>query len=214
MEESQGKTEECQGKVPVIVSTGIICFLVGLGLGLLGMRYYDDQPGRSAAAGNATAAPAPGGPGGPGGPGPMGGGPPGGMKGGMGGPMGKMGGGMGGKRGGGGPDSKRQLAALVIKLNQLTEKPLAVNLNAEQKKKVRDQLSGLEDSKDLAEEDAKKRLDAILEVVQGQKNVLEAAGFRWPSAGGFAPSVELPNPFTDAKNSVPLRDLRDRMAKP
>ncbi len=90
---------------------------------------------------------------------------------------GKMG---GGKMGGMATNSKRQLATLVVKLDQLTEKPLAISLSNDQKKKVLEQLTGLEGLKELPEEDAKKRLEAILDVVKTQKDVLEAAGYRWP----------------------------------
>lgn len=205
--------EESQAKVPTIVSTGIICLLIGVFLGVLGMSLFGGSSNPL------TAAPAGGEPGGGpsgmpgmsgGGPGgPMGGGPPG-MPGGMGG-MGK--GGMGKK--GGGPNPKTQLVALVAKLDQLSQKPLTVQLTADQKKKVQEQLAGLDSKDDLDESDAKKRLDSLLDVVQDQKEILEAAGYRWPGQGGMQMSPPPPpNPFKDAKNAKGLKSLQALLAAP
>jgi hypothetical protein len=141
--------------------------------------------------------------GGPGGP--MGGGPPG------------MGGGMGGGKGkkGGGPNPKNQLVALVVKLDQLSQKPLAVQLTSDQKKKVQEQLAGLDSKDDLDESDAKKRLESLLDVVKDQKETLEAAGYRWPGQGGFQmPPPPPPNPFKNDKNAKSLKSLQSVLAAP
>src|SRR6202011_5651723 len=113
-----------------------------------------------------------GGAGGPAGGGMMGpmGAAPGGGRGGAGG-GGRAGGAPGGGRGGG-PSSKVQLVALVTKLEQLTSKPLSVNLNQEQQEKLREELNGLDNQDELSEDDAKKRLESILEIVKGDKETL------------------------------------------
>ena len=180
-------------KVPVIVASSIICFAAGAAAGLLTMMSFGfslKEPEK-----DDTARPMMGGPGGP-----MGGAPPG---------------------GGGGrpPTAKSQLASLVTKLDQLTRKPLTVSLNEEQRKKLREQLRGLDASEDLAEEDAKKRLDAILEIVQGDRESLEAVGYRWPGqrgggggGGGGGPQRERPNPFMDEQNGKHLKSLDKQLA--
>src|SRR5438046_2506304 len=116
-------------KVPVIVASSIICFAAGAAAGLLTMMSFGFSLKEPEK--DDTPRPMMGGPGGP-----MGGAPPGGRP----------------------PTAKSQLASLVTKLDQLTRKPLTVSLNEEQRKKLREQLRGLDESEDLAEEDAKKRL--------------------------------------------------------
>jgi hypothetical protein len=196
--------EESQAKVPTIVSTGIICLLIGVFLGVLGMSLFGGSSNPLTAAPADAAA---------------GGGPSGmpGMSGsGSGGGMGGMSmskGGMGKK--GGGPNPKNQLVALVTKLDQLSQKPLAVQFTADQKKKVQEQLAGLDSKDDLDEADAKKRLDTLLDVVKDQKETLEAAGYRWPGQGGMQPPPATPpNPFKDDKNAKGLKSLQALLAAP
>ena len=201
--------ESSMGKVPAVVASGVICLALGAGITFLVMTFLaptnPSAPPSAAAAGGDQPAIGKGGPG-------MGmpgtGGKGGGKGGGMGGGMGK-GGGMGG-----GPSAKIQLTLLVTKLEALTGKPLAVQLNDEQKKKVQEQLQGLEGREDLADEDAKKRLDALLDVLKDQKGTLEAAGYRWPGEGfGQRPS-EAPNPFKEAPNADRLKAIRERLGAP
>ncbi len=137
--------------------------------------------------------------------------------------MGKMGMG-GGKMGGGGmggfrgPSAKAQLASLVTKLSLLSGKPLALSLSDDQKKKVAEQVQKIEEPAELADEEAKKRLDALLDVLKDQRVMLEAVGYRWPSegGGGFRPPADSPNPFKDEKNAASLKSLREQLstAKP
>lgn len=204
-----------QTKVPVALATGLVCLLAGAGGGvatMIGMGY------RRTAEGEAPAPPPPGG---------MQGGPPGGMMmgrpGGQAGMMG-MGGGMMGMMGGpgggmmGGPGGsmmpKAQLANLVTKLDALTTKPLTLSLTADQKKKIREELSGLEDKEDLAPDEAMKRIAAVLAVLKDQEDVLAAAGFSLPGKDGpHRPPVLVKNPFTEEDEAKHLKALRERLGK-
>jgi len=163
-------------KVPGIA----VSIVGGLGLGLAGgvilmgmMGYQLKEPAPTAPEG--------------------GGGPPPGMAGvgrGEGGPgmpvgMPAQGGGGGGGRGGGGgqPNFKAQLANLVGKLDVLTEKPLMVKLNDEQRKEINAQLKGL-DGDELSDDDARAKFEKLHELLKDQTSTLEAAGYRWPGEGG------------------------------
>ncbi len=207
--------------VPTVVASSLVCLLLGAGGGVLGMCLLgysltpiggkDEGEGGPKAANKSTF-------GGQGAPPGMGGGPPGG---GGGGPPG-MGGGGGGMGGGGrGNPSKGQLASLVTKLDQLTQKPLAVNLSDEQRAKVSEQLKGLDDMEDLSDEEAQKRLNGLLAVLEKDKETLEAAGYRWPSAGGGGgggmmggpPAAPPKNPFKEGKNGEHLKSLEKTAAK-
>jgi hypothetical protein len=117
--------------------------------------------------------------------------------------------------GGRGPNPKNQLATLVAKLDQLSGKPLSVSLDGEKGKKIREQLAGLEGQNELTDEDAKKRLDAILEIVEGDRETLESAGYRWPGeGGGFRPPMGIPNPFVIEENGKHLKTLQAKLGKP
>jgi hypothetical protein len=211
-----------EAKVPTIVSVGVICLALGAGVAVATMHFLGYQkptPQGAAATGGGAPTAAPGMPG-AGAPGGMMAGPPGGPPSGMpgmgsGGPGASAKGGMGaGKGGGRGPNPKNQLAALVAKLDLVTGKPLAVQLNDEQKKKVHQQLQGLDAADELNEEDAKKRLDALLDILKEHRETLEMAGYRWPAQGGpggFQPPPEVPNPFKDDKNAKPLKALQERL---
>jgi hypothetical protein len=54
----------------------------------------------------------------------------------------------------------------------------------DQKQKVRQQLAGLEEKKELKEDEARERLNALLEIVEDQRKTLENAGYRWPGEVG------------------------------
>jgi hypothetical protein len=132
----------------------------------------------------------------------------------MGAPGGPGGGPPGGGGGGRGPSPKAQLASLVTKLDQLTQKPLTVTLNDEEKAKLAEQLRGLAELDTLDDEEAKKRLEATLELVKDDREALEAAGYRWPGApGGFRPTGA-PNPFKEEENAAHLKGLQARLEKP
>jgi hypothetical protein len=106
-----------------------------------------------------------------------------------------------------------QLAALVTKLDQLTRKPLAVTLSDDQKARLREQLQGLDEKETLDDEEAQKRLDAILEVVKGDKETLQAAGYRWPGEGGGGRPMDVPNPFKEGPNADHLKSLQEEASK-
>ena len=140
-----------------------------------------------------------------------------------GGPKGKdgPGGGMpkaaGGPGGGGGaaargPNPKTQLVGLITKLDQLTHKPLTIELTADQKKKVHEQLQGLSESDELSDDEAKKRLEALKEILGNNADVLEVAGFRFSPPSG-RPQQPPPNPFKDEETSKHLKSLETQLAK-
>jgi hypothetical protein len=208
-------------KIPAIIGVSLGFLAAGAGLGIAAMTvmgyHWDKQPApASAGPAGGMAAMRPGGGGGGmmggGGGGMMGGGGGGGMMGCM------MGGGGrgGGGRGGMGPNSKNQLAQLVTKLDQLTAKPLKLELTDDQKKKVAESIKGLAEAETISEEDAKKKLDDLLKVVEKEKETLETAGYRWPGAGGpgggFRPPPDVPNPFKDGDNNKHLKGLQERVA--
>jgi hypothetical protein len=217
-------------KVPAIIVCSVVFLGIGVAAGLfvmaaMGYRTTPQTtsaefvPGKGGGAGK--------GGGGGGGGGKMGGGMPG-SAGGAGGPPGS--GGMPGMMGAGmTPSSKTQLATLVAKLDVLTAKPLYIELGDEQKKKIREQLQGLADMETVSDEEAKKRLDALLEILKDQQATMEAAGYRWPNQaakqdgkegankiaakGAGAPKPFDPsNPFKDEQNGKRLRDLDARLA--
>jgi hypothetical protein len=228
--------------VPAALASGIICLVLGAGLGFLGNDIYrnrkpadgsttERQPMLGADAGmRPPDAAGMGGPpmGGPGG----GGGRPGAGPGGPGGMMMGMGG-MGAGRGMQGPPVRAQLANLVSKLDVLTnkDKPLLIELTVEQKQKVKEQLQGLADMEEVKDEEAKKRLDALLEILKDKKDTLEAVGYRWPAGqgggqgggpGGFGggPGGGRPggnpstNPFKDDPNVAnALKSLESTLGK-
>lgn len=201
-------------KVPTVIVSSFVCLLLGVGIGVAVMGTMGDKFNRPANAtpdaGAAAADPNAG----------DGKGVPAGMP-----PMGGMAGAKGGAKGGGmggmgrGPSAKTQLAQLVSKLDVLTKKPLAVQLTAEQKQQAKEILAGIDEKDDLSDEDAKAKLDALLKLVEGQKETLEAAGYRWPGApggggfGGGAPGgpgggPPPPNPFKAGDNGERLKSLR------
>jgi hypothetical protein len=188
-------------KVPAIIASSLICLVVGLGIGGLGMMYIGPitlppwlgGPPEPVAADNAQLPP---------------GGPP---------PMGIGKGDKGDKKGGKGPNPKNQLSNLVIKLDVLTNKPLTVSLDAAEKKQVREQLKDLEAMDELSEDAAKQRLDALLVVLKDHKEALVLAGFAWPGEGkGGGPPMAAPvsNPFKIEANGKRLQSLQERLGPP
>lgn len=212
-------------KVPIIIATGIICFGLGALAGVGGMlvikpdwsmKKQESSPPPDSSDMSAS-------------------GPPMGMMGGAGGGGGggRGGGGRGGG-GGGGPSPKVQLTTLVNKLEVLSTKPLTIKLNEDQQKKLAEQLQGLDEKEELTDEDAKTRLEAILEIVKDDKATLESAGYRWPGGGGGGPGggrggapgggrggfgggapPDVPkNPFKDVEeNNKHLKSLQEQLSK-
>jgi hypothetical protein len=200
-------------KVPAAVATGGICLALGVGAGvlLMGLFGYQARPKTESTA-ESSAGPPPGGGGG------MMGGPPGGGGGMMGGRPGGGPPGGGGGMMGRGPSAATQLAGLVTKLDQVTEKPLTVNLSSEQKARVREQLKDLADKEELSDDEAKERLDKLLEILKDDKDTLVAAGYRWPGdrggpGGGFGGGSQPKNPFKEGDASARLKALQERVAK-
>jgi hypothetical protein len=192
-------------KLPAIVAASLGSLAVGVGAGvmLLGALGYNwnEKPRESGEQEQAQGGP-------PGGGGmPKMGGPPGMPK--MGGPPGKGGGNQ--------AVAKPQLVSLINKLNLLTEKPLAVSLNADKKKKIDEQIKDLGTLDDLTEDEAKKRVEAIHEVVKDDRATLEAAGYRWTTGkgggGGFGGGKSAPNPFKGGNDAKALQGLQERVEK-
>ena len=208
-------------KVPAILATGLICLLLGVAGGIVVASYVDTGLNKRAAAdpGETPEVKDVGAPkaGGMPGLGKGGGMPVGGMPG-----LGKGGDkGAGGKAAGGGgkggftPNPKIQLTQLVAKLDTLTKKPLVVTLTADQKKQVHDLLADLDSKEAISDDDAKAKYEAILKLVEGQKETFEAAGYRWPGAASAppVPGEPPPNPFKDGDPATRLKSLRESMAK-
>jgi hypothetical protein len=128
------------------------------------------------------------------------------------------GGGPGGGGGARGPSTKVQLTGLVTKLEVLTRAPLKIEFTEERRAKVAEQLKGLGAIDVLTDEEAKKRLDALVEILKDDHATLEAAGYRVPGAaagggrggpGGPPP----PNPFFSPEPKKALEDLEKRVTK-
>lgn len=193
-------------KIPAVIVGSICGVLSGIGVGVMIMaffgyhweRYATQQAGDEQGGGGGRM----------GGPPGMMGGPAGGR---MGGPAG------GGLRGGFGArpaNSKNQLVDLVSKIDQMTAKPLNLSLTEEQRKKVHEQIQGLETLIELTEDDAKKRLDVLLEIVKDEKEKMEAAGYRWPgSPPAQRASSDSPNPFKSKENTDHVKSLVQQLTK-
>lgn len=194
-------------RVPGAVVSGVICLLLGVAGGVVIASFTEFNLNKQAAANPDAGADAKEG-GGTGGmtmPPGMGGG-------------GKGGGGKG--KGGFTPSPKAQLTQLVSKLDVLTKKPLAVTLTPDQKKQAKEVLAGVEAQDVLSDDEAKAKLDALLKLVEGQRETLEAAGYRWPGAGGGGrpggggpPPPPPPNPFKEDEPNARLKSLQDTLGK-
>jgi hypothetical protein len=204
------------GQLPAAVSAGVIGLALGLGLGAFGMFYLKFDPKDQGLRESPPQGEAEGKGGGMKGMG----GPPGGMKGGGGGPPGggmKGGGARGGMGGqmlsGMGGNPKLSLTSLVATLDALTTKPLEIKLTDEQKTKLAQALKELDPDEDMSDDDATKKLNDILKIVESNKETLEGAGFRWP---GSAPPFVRPtdgNPFAEGANKEHLKKLGERVGQ-
>ncbi|HEY1858756.1 MAG TPA: hypothetical protein VGG61_00265 [Gemmataceae bacterium] len=126
--------------------------------------------------------------------------------------------GAGARQGPGSGANKAQLAALVGKLDLLTEKPLSIQFSDEQRKDVTELLKGLADADDLSDEDAKMKVEKLHNLLEEQRGTLEAAGYSWSGQRGGpgrgAANGELPaNPFKADQNAGHLKRLTDRVAQ-
>ena len=100
-----------------------------------------------------------------------------------------------------------QLARLVGKLDTLTRQPLAVQLTTEEKKEVKEILTGLEAKDDLTEEEAKLKLDALYKALEKHKDVFIDTGYRWPTPFRI-PGRQPPNPFKAGELSEDVKHLK------
>ena len=90
-----------------------------------------------------------------------------------------------------------------------------MTLTPEQKKQVNDLLADLDSKEAISDDDAKAKYEAILKLVEGQKETFEAAGYRWPGSATTPPvsGEPPPNPFKDGDPATRLKSLRESMAK-
>lgn len=198
-------------RIPAGVIGTVAGLVAGVGIGVIGMAASGYQFSKGDNTDGAAPPDAP-----PGPPPGMGGkGMPGGMPPGMAGGMPGMGGGAKGKgKGGfGPPNDKAQLAALIAKLDQLTDNPLTLKLTAEQRTLLREQLKDLPEQEVFSDDDAKERLDTILESLTDHRAVLEAAGYRWPGAPPAVTAPSSPNPFKIGPDSAKLSSLQEKLKK-
>lgn len=113
---------------------------------------------------------------------------------------------------GGGQGPKTQLVALVTKLNRLSEKPLSVSLDdAAKKKAIAEHIKDLGAMEYLTDEEATKRLEALHEAFKGDRETLEAAGYRWMTGKGGGKDGA--NPFKQADAEAARKALVDRVGK-
>lgn len=198
-------------RLPAIIASSLSCLVLGVAAGVLLLASFgytwkakDNRDANVAEEGGNQGAP-------------KGGMPKGGMpKGGM--PKGGMP--KGGMPKGGGPQAPSpvtQLVQLIAKLNLLTDKPLSVQLNDDRKKRIAEQIKDLSKMGALDDDEAEKRLKALLEVVKEDRSTMEAAGYRWPDIGGPRPNgmPKAPiNPFKEeAAAAKELKALQDRVEK-
>ncbi|HTH47491.1 MAG TPA: hypothetical protein VMB21_08275 [Candidatus Limnocylindria bacterium] len=169
--------------VPIPIVVGIICLGLGIAGGLVLAEFVNTRTpavaggGEDGGVGEGAPPTMPGGKGG----GKAGGGKAGGGKAGGGKAGGKVGPGGGG---GGDPNPKFLLTQLIGKVDTLTAKPLTIQLTPEQKKKVQEQITGLDAKVKLSSDEAKAKLDALLDSLKDHKAMLVAAGFFWPGEPG------------------------------
>jgi hypothetical protein len=104
-----------------------------------------------------------------------------------------------------------RLYALIATLDQLTGKPLTLGLTQEQRTTIAAELEGLDGP--LSETAAGKKLVVILNILEGEKKTLEAAGFRDPD---IRTMPILPEPISNNRrrdeNALHLKSLRERLA--
>jgi hypothetical protein len=125
----------------------------------------------------------------------------------------------GGPGGGGGPPSPRaQLLSLILALDTVVDRPVALTLTAADRAALAEQLKGLDAAEEVKDADATARLEAILKVVEKDRKALETVGYRWPGPPpktGVAPgpptpelALATPNPFRFPPTAVKIKALR------
>lgn len=218
-----------QKPLPASIASGIVGLAIGAGAMYMATYYYYGPEPRPTQGGPGAGAPSAGG-GAPSGGAPGGGAPGGGMMGGGG--MGGGGGGAGmGGGGGGGPRGKRNLTALVGKLDLISK--ISFQLEGDQPAKLAQQLADLEQpEKKITQEEAQQRVDAIEAILTDQQKETLAqfdlprargGGGGGPGGGGPSgppagqpPPPDMPggggqgedsNPFQEETNQARLQSL-------
>ena len=109
--------------------------------------------------------------------------------------------------------AKLQLAALIVKLNQLTDNSLTIRLD-DRKAKVAEQLKDLDTMESVSEEIADARLKSLLELLKPDDKALTEAGFDLARSGVVGKGKGPPaNPFTSTTNKAALKALQERVAQ-
>jgi hypothetical protein len=98
----------------------------------------------------------------------------------------------------------RDLALLVTKLDLMTTQPAALRLTDKQRGELVEQLAQIEDIDKVSDEDIQKHVDALLKILEPNKDALEAVGFHWPGA------ANTPTPQTHSQH---VKSLRESLAK-
>ncbi|MFN0021979.1 MAG: hypothetical protein ACKVP0_27340 [Pirellulaceae bacterium] len=173
------RPSSASGSIPAWITSGALGLALGAGAMYLGLNLWGPELGKEKAVAPKSAS---------GGPPPMPGGGGGPMMGGMGGGgmgMGGMGGGgMGGMGGGGG--GKRNLTALVGKLELLSRADLKlhVELDSEQSKKVAAKLAEIDKAEKMTADEAQTHLDALEGLLSPeQKTTLELVSLPFGRGG-------------------------------
>jgi hypothetical protein len=111
-----------------------------------------------------------------------------------------------------GPNYRAALANLITKLDLLTGNSLKLELNEEQKNKLRETLKDVDGKEDLSDDDAKAKVESLHKLLEGADKTLEAAGFRWPGDNpGRRPPQD--DPLKSEDNTNHLKDLRQRLGQ-
>src|SRR5262245_4392708 len=111
------------------------------------------------------------------------------------------------------PSPRDQLASLVTALDNVADRPLAVNLTTEEKAAIVKELKSLTEAAEVNNEDARARLDAIQKIVEKHQKTLETVGYRTgPAPKGGTPK-DNPNPFKTGPAAEHLKSLLDRLSK-
>jgi hypothetical protein len=98
----------------------------------------------------------------------------------------------------------RDLALLVAKLEALSAKAANLHLTDKQRAELLELLKQTDNIDQLSDEEAQKQLDALLKLLEPNKDALDAVGYHWPGAT----DVQTQETFT--KN---LQNLRETLGK-
>jgi hypothetical protein len=126
-----------------------------------------------------------------------------------------MGGQRGGGRGGRRANPKADLASLVAKLDLMTHERPTLKLDAEQKRKILEQLKTVDKVDALLENEAKDAIVGIQKILKDQRKTLEDIGYHWTEEGEEEkpPPLNPPNPFKTEPGRDHLQALRNQLEK-